>query len=734
MAHSKDKQKQLKSPSAALDKTSRGTMVKNQDEQAIANSMGLPSDFILSNAVDGVLQIKEDGRIMKANTISTKVLDLAEKNLKKKSIYELIPKEYHLLLKKRMEELTHPGMNVDVDREEDLFLLRCYTGKKVYKTCEAIILPYKTDQELTFFLNIWEPDSSSERLVDQLKEVQKNYESLSETISEAVIIIDESFKIIYANSATIRVFGYNKKEIIGKSFEVLFPEEIFYRYAPEIKKYFYVDFDDRKDVNIKDHMELLGRNKNRGVSPIEISFGNSREFHERTLTCIIRDVSHRKNVERKLRYLAYHDKLTDLGNRDLFASDINSLFEQVSTRSIGLAALFFLDLDGFKQVNDTFGHQAGDEILIETAQRLRDTLRESDLIYRFGGDEFVVLLTKVNQRKDAELVARKILDKVGKSYTIDKDGERSRASIGVSIGIALIPLHGADHETITRNADLAMYSAKENGKNQFVVFSEDLTHSAKNKWTIEQGLKTALTRQEMFLEYQPIHLNGKEIAGVEALIRWKHGIQGIIPPELFIPAAEENGTIIPIGHWVLDRACMDIRLLNRKLNLNLFLSVNISTKQLNLPNFPELIDGVINRTGIEPKLLKLEITETFLMENPEKVTANLNRLKKIHPDVSLVIDDFGKGYSSLSYLSRLPVECIKIDRSFIKDIPDPTNMKVISSIVNLAQSLGLTMVAEGIETKEQQDNDIIRQCQLSQGYIHSRPLTINKLVQYIQNQ
>ena len=703
-------------------------------EKSIADSMGLPADFIMENAMDGVIQLKEDGLILKTNSHAEKILAIPESGLASHSIYDLIPKEYHSLLENRIKEQLLRGNNIDIEKEEDLFLFRCLSGNNKYKSFEAIILPYKQETERTFFLNIWEPESDSEKLVDQLKEVQKNYESLSETISEAVIIIDESFKIIYANSATIRVFGYDKKEITGKSFEILFPEELFKRYASDIKKYFYVDFDDRKEINIDDNMELLARNKNRGVSPIEISFGNSREFHERTLTCIIRDVSHRKNIERKLRYLAYHDKLTDLGNRDLFTSDITSLFDQMSSGSIANAALFFLDLDGFKQVNDTFGHQAGDEILIDTAQRLRDTLRESDLIYRFGGDEFVVLLTRVNEKKDAELVARKILASISRSFIIDQNGESNHASIGVSIGIALIPDQGSDHDTITKNADLAMYSAKENGKNQYVVFSEDLTHTAKNKWTIEQGLKSALVRQEMFIEYQPIHNNGEGIAGVEALIRWEHGSRGVIPPDLFIPAAEENGMIIPIGLWVLDRACMDIRLLNRKLKTSLFLSVNISTKQLMLPNFPELIDGVINRTGLDPRLMKLEITETFLMEDPEKICRTLSRLKKEHPGVTLIIDDFGKGYSSLSYLSRLPVECIKIDRDFIRNIPEPTNMKVISSIVNLAENLDLYMVAEGIETEEQLNNSILKRCHFIQGYYYSHPLRINKLIDYIRNQ
>ena len=728
---SKSKEPMQTVPAQLQEETS--SKPKTMDVLGFVERMGVPADIILNNAVDAVLQIKEDGTILRANPIATVNLNYPEEKLQKLNLFSLIPAEYHEFIKSRIAEHIYRNERNNLDKEEDLFLLRSHVGGGKLKTFESVLLPYSSDKNITFFLNLWEPESSSRKLADQLKEAQNNYESLSETISEAVIIIDETFKIIYANSATIRVFGYDRKEIIDKSFEVLFPEEVFYRYAPEIRKYFYVDFNDREGANIKDQMELLGRNKNRGVSPIEISFGNSREFQERTLTCIIRDVSHRKNVERKLRYLAYHDKLTELGNRDLFNSDVETLFKQYQQNPDNLGALFFLDLDGFKQVNDTFGHQAGDVILIETAQRLRNTLRESDLIYRFGGDEFVVLLTKITQQKDAELVARKILRDIGRTYIIEKDGKSFNASIGVSIGIALLPVHGDCNEIVTRNADLSMYKAKESGKNCFVVFSDDLTLSAQNKWIIEQGLKTALVREEMFLLYQPILSGEREICGVEALIRWEHPNRGIIPPDEFIPSAEENGTIIPIGHWVLDRACAEIQQLNRLTGGNLFVSVNISTKQLHLTDFPDLIDGVIRRSGIPSKNLRLEITESSLMQNPELATDNLLRIKKMYPDLIFVIDDFGKGYSSLSYLSRLPVECIKIDRSFVRDIPEENNMKVIKSIINLAFSLNLDMVAEGIETEEQQENPTLKKCHYFQGYLHSKPVSIEELRVFIKN-
>jgi diguanylate cyclase (GGDEF)-like protein len=512
---------------------------------------------------------------------------------------------------------------------------------------------------------------------------------------------------------------------------MLFPEEVFSRYIGEFRKYFYMD--SQNDQDIKKEMELLGRNKNRGVSPIEISFGNSRELDQRTLICIIRDISQRKNVERKLRYLAYHDKLTDLGNRDLFNTDVENFFNIYKTHQQLCGALLFLDLDGFKQVNDTLGHPAGDKLLISTAKRLRSLMRETDMIYRFGGDEFVILISKLSKQSDVEIICTKILRVIQRPYNFDKVGHSHKVNIGVSIGVALLPEHGRDRETITRHADLAMYSSKEGGKNRYTIFSDDLTLSAQNKWIIDQGLKTALVNHEMFLMYQPIVNRDGSLAGVEALIRWNHPEQGLISPDDFIPSAEESGVINSLGQWVLEHALMDIIEINKTANLDLFVSVNVSTRQLNALDFPEILDRAIKRSAIKMKDLRLELTESFLLTSPEKAILTLTRLKEDHPGIKIVIDDFGKGYSSLHYLSRLPVDCIKIDRSFIKVIPDSNNRKIINSIMNLATSMNMEIVAEGIETEEQQNYPSLEKCQYFQGYLFSKPLTYNDLMNYLKD-
>ncbi|MDC7239377.1 MAG: EAL domain-containing protein [Spirochaetales bacterium] len=715
-----------KSLSSESNKKSRKSG-KPEVLESIIRKTGISAEAILNNAADPVIHIDTDGTIIGCNSVASTILGFENTSLQGRNFLQMIPPDYRHFLKDRMKSSGSP------DREnEELFLLRFPDEKGVHNSYEAVVFSYHEDQNESFFVNLWIPDHSRHKLNNQLKEAQGNYEALTETITEAVIMVDESFRILYANSSCIKVFGYNRNELIGSPFAMLFPEEVFSRYSGEFKKYFYMD--SLEDERTKRELEVLGRSKNRGVSPLEISFGNSRELEQRILICIIRDISHRKNVERKLRYLAYHDKLTELGNRDLFHTDIEEFFRVYKKHKELCGALLFLDLDGFKQVNDTLGHQAGDMLLISTAKRLRGLMRESDMIYRFGGDEFVILVTKLRRQSDIELICTKILRVIQRAYNFEKQGQNFKVNIGVSIGVALLPSHGRDQETITRHADLAMYKSKESGKNRFTIFSEELTLSAQNKWMIDQGLKTALVNEEMYLHYQPIVDREGTAAGVEALIRWNHPAQGVISPEQFIPSAEESGLINTIGRWVIEHALLEIRRLNKRMKMNLYVSVNVSTRQLMAPDFTDIVDQAITRTGIDPANLRLELTETFFLESPEHTIQVIETLKKNHPGIQIVIDDFGTGYSSLHYLSRLPVDAIKIDRSFIKEIPAENNRKVINSVVNLATSLDMTMVAEGIETEEHKNYPPLASCQYFQGYLFSKPLSYKDLIKYLSSE
>jgi diguanylate cyclase (GGDEF)-like protein len=481
-------------------------------------------------------------------------------------------------------------------------------------------------------------------------------------------------------------------------------------------------------MGLKRVIEILGKNKNRGLAPMEMSFGNSKDISGRTLTCIIRDITKRKNIERKLRHLAFHDNLTSLGNRDLFNTEMKQFLNDMEKNPNLMGALFFLDLDGFKQINDTFGHPIGDEILMQTAKRLRDSLRDSDGVYRLGGDEFVVLIRSIRKKSEASTVAGNILNEIRKPYTIMPSTNGSTVNIGVSIGISLIPENGKDIETATKNADLAMYKAKEDGKNRYVFFSGELNTSVLERWDMEQGMKYAITNGELQMHYQPIVNGDGKVKGVEALIRWFHPVRGYIAPDKYIPIAEETGFIITLGSWILETACRDLKRINDSpWGSSLYMSINLSARQFDHKDLVDSIDSVIKRTGVNSSNLRFEMTETSIMSAPERISGIMDSIKKLYPSVKFVIDDFGTGYSSLSYLSNLPVDSLKIDISFVAKLFQLNNQKIVNSILSLSKSLDLEVIAEGIEKQEQSTYFTDRKCHSLQGFLYSKALSIDDL-------
>jgi diguanylate cyclase (GGDEF)-like protein len=489
------------------------------------------------------------------------------------------------------------------------------------------------------------------------------------------------------------------------------------------------------DMGMKKVLEILGRNKNRGISPLEMSFGNSKDISGRTLTCIIRDITKRKNIERKLKHLAFHDKLTSLGNRDFFDTDMKIFFLDLKKNMQISGALFFLDLDGFKQINDTFGHSAGDELLILTAKRLRDSLRYSDRVYRFGGDEFVILISSIKNKGQAATIAGNVLNEIRKPYTLNSLENKPSVNIGVSIGISILPENGSDIDTATKNADLAMYKAKETGKNRFIFYSSDLNKIASERWNIEQGMKLAITNGEIQMYYQPIINEYGKIKAVESLIRWFHPVKGYISPDKYIPIAEETGFIIPMGNWILERSCRDLKTINStKWGKNIYASINLSARQFDHKDLINTIDSVIKRTEVNPNNLRFELTETSIMSAPERVRGIIIDIKKLYPVIKFVIDDFGTGYSSLSYLSDLPVDSLKIDLSFVTRVFEQNNQKIVNAIINLADSLDLEIVAEGIENSAQSKYFINKKCNSLQGFLYSKALSLEKLNEFGLNE
>lgn len=432
---------------------------------------------------------------------------------------------------------------------------------------------------------------------------------------------------------------------------------------------------------------------------------------------ILSDLTSRKQNEERVKHLAYHDALTDLPNRYLFLDRLKTALAHAARHENTLAVLF-LDLDRFKDVNDTLGHAAGDQLLQEVGKRITTCIREEDTVARMGGDEFTVLLPDI-QIEDAKDVARRILNVFRKPFVL----EEQELYISSSIGIAIASDKVLDAQTILRHADLAMYKAKENGKNRYWIYEMNMSIQAQNRLTLEQRLRKALERDEFVLYYQPqVDVTKGKILGMEALIRWKHPEEGLIPPMKFIPIAEETGLILPIGEWVLRTAIAQNITWQKEGFPALRIAVNLSARQFEQENLVEQISKILDEEGMEGRWLELEITESVAMQDIELTSRVLKQLKEL--GIHIAIDDFGVGYSSLSYLKRFPIDTLKVDQSFIRDglSQDSENGVIVSSILELARDLNYSAIAEGVETEAQLEFLKTKACAGIQGFLISRPL------------
>jgi diguanylate cyclase (GGDEF)-like protein/PAS domain S-box-containing protein len=432
-------------------------------------------------------------------------------------------------------------------------------------------------------------------------------------------------------------------------------------------------------------------------------------------------IEHRRLTDR-LSYQAQHDALTGLPNRFLLDDRLQQAIAYANRHQSSIAVLV-IDLDGFKYINDSIGHQAGDQVLTEVSRRLRSITRQADTLARLGGDEFCLVLNDMRNLKDADRVAQSCLDVLRKPFRI---AERDY-SVTASIGISCYPEHGAKPETLQQQADTAMYHAKFNGKNGFQVFTPELNAHLRERLELMGDLRQALGRGEFRLEYQPQFLANGQLVGFEALLRWDHPHRGTIPPDKFIPIAEETGLIISIGKWVLNHACQQLAAWRRAGYEDLRMAVNVSTVQFERQDWMETISNALEENGLPPAMLELELTESVVMKNCEHAAERLGKLRAL--GISSAIDDFGTGYSSLKYLQNLPIDTLKIDQSFVRNLAPYSNGEsgngaIVRAIVTLAQQLGLRVVAEGVETAE--ELELLRRlgCDLVQGYLFSRPMRV----------
>jgi diguanylate cyclase (GGDEF)-like protein len=431
---------------------------------------------------------------------------------------------------------------------------------------------------------------------------------------------------------------------------------------------------------------------------------------------LIRDITQRKMAEQQIEYQAYHDALTGLANRRLFQEHL-TLALALAQRRRKVVAVLFLDVDHFKVVNDSLGHTVGDELLKQIAARLKAAVREGDTVARVGGDEFTIVLQDLQRKDDAAIVAEKVLGTIAQPLEITGH----RLYVTASIGITTFPEDGEDAETLIKNADNAMYRAKADGRNTYHMSTEELSRLVAERMSLESGLHLAIERDEFELFYQPqIDTRTMKITGMEALLRWRHPERGVLSPNEFMNVAEDRGYIVVIGDWVLRTACGQAAMLREHGHEGVRVSVNLSARQFREISLATRIEAAIREAKLDPHMLELEITESVAVENVELTLAILTQLRSI--GITIAIDDFGTGHSALNYLKRFPIDTLKIDRSFVADLPAPDDAAIVRSVIQLAQGLNLRVIAEGVERKEQLDFLRDNGCPEVQGFYFGSPI------------
>ncbi|WP_122351098.1 putative bifunctional diguanylate cyclase/phosphodiesterase, partial [Pseudomonas amygdali] len=472
--------------------------------------------------------------------------------------------------------------------------------------------------------------------------------------------------------------------------------------------------------------EFKSRRKNLepywGQLSISKVYGDNRELTH--YIGIYEDITQSKLAQQRIERLAYTDNLTNLGNRPAFIRNLDERFVRDTDTPM---SLLLVDIDNFKRINDSLGHQTGDKLLISLARRLRNTLSPSDVLARFASNEFAVLLDNTDQEA-GQATASQVLATLDKPMFVDNQ----LISVTGSVGLACAPLHGRDPQTLMKNAGLALHKAKANGKHQVQVFTEALNAEASYKLFVENNLRRALTQNELEVFYQPkLCLLTGRLLGMEALLRWNHPEKGMIRPDQFISVAEETGLIIPIGKWVARQSCRMSKDLTAAGFGNLQVAINVSPKQFSDPELVSSIAAILREEELDPSLLELELTEGLLLEATEDTRQQLDSLKKL--GLSLAMDDFGTGYSSFSYLKKFPIDVIKIDRSFIRDIPDDEDdMEITSAVIAMAHNLKLKVVAEGIETAAQLTFLRRHRCDVGQGYLFDKPIPGEELIEKLK--
>ncbi|HVJ48808.1 EAL domain-containing protein [Desulfitobacterium sp.] len=574
-------------------------------------------------------------------------------------------------------------------------------------TEEMTITPvYFEPEQNLYFIAVKQDVTQRRKDMEEMRMAAKIFENTL----EGVLITDDKGDIIFTNRSFQEITGYSTEEVLGKNPKILSSGKHNQEFYRQMWK-FLLEKGEWQG-------EIWNRRRTGEIYPEWLTISVIKDDCGKTVqyAAILSDLTLRKKNEERIKHLAYYDALTDLPNRYLFLDRLTIALAHAARHDNTLAVLF-LDLDRFKDVNDTLGHAAGDQLLQEVGRRITTCIREEDTVARMGGDEFTVLLPDI-RIEEAKDVARRILGVFRMPFIL----EGLELFLTPSIGIAVASDKLIDAQTILRYADLAMYKAKENGKNRYWLYQSDMDIQAQDRLTLEQRLRKGLDRNEFVLYYQPqVDVTSGKLLGMEALIRWQNPETGLVPPRKFIPIAEETGLIIPIGEWVLRTAIAQNVAWQEKGLPPLRIAVNLSVRQLQQEDLVERISEILEEEGMKGVWLELEITESMAMQDIELTSRVLGQLKKL--GIHIAIDDFGVGYSSLNYLKRFPIDTLKVDQSFIQDsLSNSENGAIVSTILELARELNYSAIVEGVETEAQLEFLKVKACEGIQGYLISRPL------------
>ncbi len=575
------------------------------------------------------------------------------------------------------------------------------------------VLAYLFLYRAIFLDSVQTPINLIKQARNDVIESERRNRELLETAPDAILVVDAEGYIRMVNERLESMFGYTRWELLGQKMEILMPEAARERHRIHQATF----FEANGERSMGSGKYMVGRRKDGSEVPLDIALSTFlSEAGTPKITAFMRDVTQQRRIEAELRHQSTHDALTGLPNRTLFQDRLTQAMQQ-ARRQEKLLAVALLDLDNFKAINDGWGHNYGDLLLSEVARRLKDTLRAGDTVARLGGDEFALVLSDLGQLEQVGQVVNKVLAAFSTPFRIDEYDVYS----GFSIGVTVFPVDGEDVTTLVRNADVAMYRAKAAGRGCARFFTPDLNGIMQDTLLLQTYLKSAVEAGELALHYQPqVNLRSGEICGVEALLRWSHAELGPVSPARFIPVAEACGLIVPIGAWVLATACKQIRAW-QDAGTPIRVAVNLSAHQFRQQDLPHLVRQALERSGASPALLELELTESAVMEEPEATARVLRDLENL--GVTIAIDDFGTGYSSLAYLKVFSLHKLKIDRSFVQDLArDPDDAAIVRGLVGLAHSLGLTVIAEGVESEDQRAMLLRLGCDEFQGWLFSKAL------------